>query len=406
MLDVIGIGALNYDCMFHCPKASHQAEKPEEGEEDFSSYSRDLITDEIMRLLHTTPYDYQFGGSSFFALKTIHAITPELKTSFVGVYSNPTSCEKSVGFQASIEDEFSFLTNREWLFYSDAAPGIALVRLNKGLRNSIKIDTGCNDLLVSLIKEKEKQHTESQFAHFLADAKWIHISSLADFNQFLFIVEKIKEAKQINPYLKASIDPGYEYTKKHRLQLKKILGLFDYIFLNENELNNLVGDSNLSDIEMYNELKSYLSPELISNVIMLKSKRRNRIIHFINGVAYSKSIWHDVLSTFKIYNDTGAGDAFAGGVIASMLSKDLFIQQSIAIKIGATAASARMTAKKNPFENIKIATQKEILSIVKNEEINNRQRILLTLNKWLPRIIELIVAILTGLLSSAIWELF
>ena len=113
-LDIIGIGAINFDYIFFCK---------EEKENN------------------------QICGSSYFALKTAHAIFPEMKLSYVGVCGMPTKRELEMGFDTNIKDEFSFLHNTDWLFYDDGKPGIALVRTIKGTRNHVNIDPGVNNKL-------------------------------------------------------------------------------------------------------------------------------------------------------------------------------------------------------------------------------------------------------------------
>ena len=54
----------------------------------------------------------------------------------------------------------------------------------------------------------------------------------------------------------------------------------------------------------------------------------------------------------KIRNDTGAGDAFAGGFIASMLSPRLLVHQPMPIQVGAISAMARMKCYEEPFSTI------------------------------------------------------
>lgn len=90
-LDLIGIGALNFDYMFYCKKLEYKNRAlPEFGQEYLSSSVREALEDEIDALMYTTPHDIQFCGSAYFALKTATAININLKTSYVGGCGKPT----------------------------------------------------------------------------------------------------------------------------------------------------------------------------------------------------------------------------------------------------------------------------------------------------------------------------
>lgn len=112
----------------------------------------------------------------------------------------------------------------------EGEPSIALVRLVKGTRNWIDINTGVNSKLQEFIVNKEKQEGDNAFVEYLSKSKWIHMSS--DFNQFQFLVQKVREAKEINPMLRVSVDPGVEYTKDYKLGLRDVFSIADYVFLN------------------------------------------------------------------------------------------------------------------------------------------------------------------------------
>lgn len=234
------------------------------------------------------------------------------------------------------------------MFFDDAPPGIALIRLFNGTRNWIDINTGANNKLVTYVQKRKREFGESAFSDFLARSKWVHISSLADFEQFAYIIDEIEKAKQKNPWLKVSLDPGYEYTKKYRLQLKKAFMLADYVFLNENEVDNLTGNSMLSRKDKFNVLAMLFNEKASSNnknIVIIKGKKHQQVVNFIDGTPYTRTFWHRVLKPYQIRNDTGAGDAFAGGLIAGILSNDLLTQQAASIRLGAIAATSRMQSK-------------------------------------------------------------
>lgn len=160
---------------------------PEFGQEYLNS-SRGSIYDDINKLMYTTEHTIQICGSAFYALKTVHSIDSKLMLSYVGVCGKPSKKELDVGFTTNIKEEFSFLYNTDWLFFDEGAPGLSLVRLENGTRNWVDINPGANSRLKEYIINKEKQEGDKSFIEFLSKSKWIHISSLSDFEQFQFIV--------------------------------------------------------------------------------------------------------------------------------------------------------------------------------------------------------------------------
>lgn len=403
-LDIIGIGAINYDYIFFCPKLEYKNRMLPEFGQEYLNISREAIYEDINKLMYTTEHTNQVCGSAFFALKTIHAISPELKLSYVGVCGKPTKKELDAGFRSDVHEEFSFLSNTDWLFYDEGEPGLSLVRIVKGTRNWIDIDPGVNSKLEEYILKKEKQDGDNSFVEYLSKSKWIHISSLSDFRQFEFIVKRVVEAKKLNPLLKISVDPGYEYTKKYKLELREIFSVADYVFLNKNEVENLIGDTSLTEKNKYNVLASVFNYYKLSNtqVIIIKGKSKHTLASFKEGELVVSNFWHKKLRNQKIQNDTGAGDAFAGGFLASMLSTRLLVHQPEPIKIGAIAALGRMKSREDPFPTIADDTQKYMDMVNRVETNNVKQRLEMVIHNIKTQLSTFLMGIVTGIIASLI----
>lgn len=230
------------------------------------------------------------------------------------------------------------------------------------------------------------------------------MSSLSDFEQFQFLVERVKKAKEINPLLKISIDPGYEYTKNYKLELRDVFSIADYVFLNNNEVENLIGDNSLTEADKHEVFASFFNNYKLSNtqVIIIKSKSRHTLASFQKGELIVSNFWHKKLNKRKIKNDTGAGDAFAGGFIASMLSPRLLIHQPTPIRIGAIVALARMKSRNDPFPVISKDAKRYMDVIRKNETYNIKQIFFLLFNKIKSQLSSFFVGIVTGIIASLI----
>lgn len=409
-VDVIGIGAINYDYMFPCKKMKYADFYPDNGEENIG-VPMEVVEDEISELYITAKKNYttQIGGSALLALKTIKAIDKDISVGYVGVCGQVNNFDKIYGKSLEPKSELSFIDNQDWLFYTDETTpvenryiGKAAIRLNKkNTRGNINISLGANDLIIDLINKKEEEG--NNFVEYLAQAKWIHVSSLSKFEQFEKIMEYVIKAKSINRFLRISIDPGDKYTKKKKNELQKYMKEVDYVFLNNKEFQNLIINEDLPDNDKYTKLSTYFNNPYNVNtkVFIIKRKNKHILIDFINRVPYV--YYHKSLPFYKINNDTGAGDCFAGGFIAGILSERLISQQPYPIQLGVLSAKTRMTSISNysVYENIELETKKFIYKKLKNGELNLRQRIKLFMQSH----IDFIIGFVSSLIISYICTL-
>lgn len=365
-LDVICIGAINYDYMFHCKKEDLEETSKNEGDENLSNPISDVENDILDLALKNKEYTTQIGGSAFISLKVIKHILPSLQVAYTGVCGTPNAFDLRYGKSNNLDAELAHLDDREWLFttrdrYDEPyAKAIAksIVRLYNHTRNCIKIAPCANNTLLGRIQEKEEQ-TGQSFAAYLAKARWIHLSSLSDFDQFEAIMQYVIEAKKQNPELKISMDPGFEYTSRRRERLQPLISYADYIFLNKSEKKNL-GLNAPTARPLYANLCQYFS-EINPNpdrTLIVKHDDRHELIRFEDGKARIRTVRHKKLYQYQLNNDTGAGDSFAGGFISGMLDERLNHDIAGPIQLGVLAAKGRMRSfdYENPYLNIQKLT--------------------------------------------------
>lgn len=408
-IDVIGIGAINYDYVVKVSK-SLEDEVPESGDEDLSRFTADDLAHPISQYYHTEGFiDTQIGGSSYLAIKTISSLADlDLNTAYVGVYSTPGELEREVNFfentssvNQHVRDEFNHLNDSQWLFESDDTPGRGLLELSKGKRQKARVGPGSNTSIVDRIREKESTIDTGAdikpFTQYLSSAQWIHLTSFARFEQFQFFVERIKKAKEVNPHLRVSIDPGYEYTYRHvshsgntpelennRLSLDNAFNVADYLFMNTAELSNLSGGDELEIKREADTLGSLSSSDELQAVI-IKEQNRHVLMNFVDGVPYYREIggniiteyWHKKLRRFDIKNDTGTGDAFAGGVIAGILSPTTLSYNQVPVDIGSSLAASVLQSYDFPSNS---------MNNVARETITKRQEEAAPSDKWEKKI--------------------
>ncbi len=365
-LDIICIGAVNYDYMFHCTSFDLVV-TDQEGSEDLNDGLADVESDIFELYEKGKDYTTQIGGSAFITLKVVKHILPDLKVAYVGSCGTPNEFDLKYGKTNDLPSETEHLDNREWFFETkdredcvgyDKAIAKSVVRLHNHSRNCIKIAPCANNLLLARIQEKERETGES-FAAYLSQARWIHLSSLSDFDQFEAIMQYVAEAKRLNPNLKVSMDPGFEYTSVRRERLQKMACYVDYIFLNKSEKRNL-GANERSARPMYKQICEFCSaikanPE---QTLVIKYDDRHELLRFEEGHSKIRTVRHKKLHQYQLNNDTGAGDSFAGGFIAGMLDKRIDGEIAEAIQVGVIAARGRMLSfdYENPYYNIQKRT--------------------------------------------------
>jgi len=361
-LDVVCIGAINYDYMFHCTGEDLVVRDAKAADENLSNPLSDVEDDILELVMKNKEYTTQIGGSAFITLKVIKHILPKLTVAYTGVCGTPNSFDLRYGKTNNLDEELAHLDNREWLFttkerfedpYSRAIAK-SIVRLYNHTRNCIKIAPCANNTLLERIREQEER-TGQSFAEYLSGARWIHLSSLSAFDQFEIIMQYVIRAKAINPSLKVSMDPGSEYTSVWRERLQPLISYADYIFLNKSEKKNL-GLNARSARPLYQNLCQYFtainpSPE---RTLIVKHDDRHELLRFEDGKCKIRTVRHKKLYQYQLNNDTGAGDSFAGGFISGMLDERINADIAGPIQLGVLAAKGRMRSfdHENPYMNI------------------------------------------------------
>lgn len=363
-LDVIGIGAINYDYMFHCTKEDLNT-ADQDGDENLGNTLKDVEADIEELFYKRREYSTQIGGSAFITLKVVKHILPHLKGAYIGVCGTPNNFDMRYGKSNDIEAELSHLDNRDWLFTTkerydeplNRGVGKSVVRLYNHTRNCIKITACANNTILERIEEKEASGED--LATYLASAKWVHLSSLSDFNQWESIMQRVIKAKSMNPNLKVSVDPGFEFTHKWKERLRPLIRYADYVFLNKTEKGNL-GNHAESAQQLYQNLCDYFMDETgkSNTTLIIKYDDRHEIIGFEEGNAKIRTIRHKKLFNYQLNNDTGAGDSLAGGFISGMLDERVNGDIEGPIQVGVLAAKGRMTSfeYENPYLNIQKLT--------------------------------------------------
>ena len=398
-VDVIGIGAINFDYIYTSPKTDNKENKNkiDDGEESF--IKQHVFDERIEKIdVFSTQLHTQIGGSSLLAIRTLKSMCSQLKTAYVGVYGQIPSFAKNKNLPQTSEElknELSeYIDDTSWLFYEkEMNTGCALVKLFKKKRQFINVLPGANDTLLEHIEKKGRD----LFVSFLSSAKWIHLTSLASVYQFKVISECIREAKDINPALQVSVDPGYDYTKNHWKTLKSILPIANYLFLSRTEFSNLTQNTSLSLPAKATVLgKELINIDANPQIIIIKGKTNTVLLSLIEKHPFIRTYHHKKIPLSRIKNDTGAGDAFAGGFIAGMLSPEMLSHQPAPIELAMIAANTRLKTKEWPTEFKQNAID-YFKRNMKEEEQNRKQFFYHKLKLLKNPLLDFIIGIIVGL---------
>lgn len=172
-------------------------------------------------------------------------------------------------------------------------------------------------------------------------------------------MQYVIQAKSLNPDLKVSMDPGFEYTSKWRDRLQPLIAHVDYLFLNKSEKKNL-GLNEKRVRPLYKNICDYCSAVRPNpdQTLIIKYDDRHELLKFKDGKALIRTVRHKKLYQYQMNNDTGAGDSFAGGFIAGMLDDRIHGDIAEAIRLGVLAARGRMLSfdYEDPYINIRKLT--------------------------------------------------
>lgn len=415
--DAIFIGAINYDYIFQGEKKGDGFHILENGREKLNwDKNNGKFDDKIQELYENYNIKTkQLGGSAYLALRAFKSVDTDLKTAYVGICGCLSEQDLKRGSIVRNED-FKIIDNKEWFFdFHDTSfrekeniIGKSFVILDKNsTRDDIVIDPGINNRLLFFINEKEKQG--ENFSDFLAKSRWIHISSLSSFDDFLKIIQYIRAAKLINPFLKISADLGDEYTsaKRGRLLEEHVFELFDFIFLSSKEKDNLMVNPNGNKAKKNSNLKLLFQANKLNRqqILVVKHENKYELYSNIDDQIRIKRFWQQKLSATSIVNDTGAGDFFAGGFIAGMLSDKFLSHQPMPISIGSIVAKERLKTNSidNACKNATVKVDRYMNELYKNEELNIGQLIKIkwekVKNAW---IFSLIVSFIMGIITGVI----
>ncbi len=313
-IDMIGIGALNYDYIVRWSDIPGSLRATlQDLVKDNESITSDVhaFTNSLDAAIDSTAQvATDHGGSAFNVVRAMAHMGTGLKLGYVGI----------LGLAPRLPDRFDFVKYAKALGVSRRfmhLSSIATATL------SYVSDNGERDLF-TLFSDKAanaiwRASQDGAVIKYLARARHLHITSVFGQDASQAILNMLEKAQDYASHsISISFDPGLTWAHFSLTDpaISKIISLSNLIFVNEAELRALGAPATSVATAGKNiALKQRESRQ----VVLLKESHQAKV--FCGEPPLDHSIDQRVLPTSRIADSTGAGDVFAAGVLASRLSE-------------------------------------------------------------------------------------
>ena len=284
--DIVGVGALNLDHLAAGTAVGERIARVmptlEWGTEHSVDESTFRAAADASGTLTTT-----LGGSAFNTVETVARTRPGLRLGYVGITGRvPPGAPSVLGRfdDLGIDRRFVFTDERH-------LSGVCLSYTERGDR-TLLTHAGANR---HLAEHLDRQGAE--VSDYLARSRLVHVTSFLDPDSPGRLLTVLAEAKSLNPDLRISVDPGHVWASHPTSEIEGILAHADYLLVNEREFRDLGARA---------------------GVVVVKRPDGVRV-HRGVGVTMTT---HVPLADDEIGDATGAGDAFAAGLLIGLVDSE------------------------------------------------------------------------------------
>jgi sugar/nucleoside kinase (ribokinase family)/class 3 adenylate cyclase len=324
--DVIGLGALNTD--FIATAESLKKINPSlitEHESYFElGYERPATVQEVKDLIQEigssilTPI---LGGSSFNTIHALACAVPQLRLGYIGVAGQSNAAPGFIEKLRSLGIDHSLIKK------SSNESGICVSYPSRGER-SIIAAPGANTEIAYHLRDNRKAIVSA-----LGRTRLVHVTSLFDPESPELVASILSEAKEQNPWLQISFDPGHDWSR--RIQsgdevICRIMRMSSYLFLNDAEFRMLSSDTDLiNDRNLAQDIFKNLSPQTV--LILIKRYNEVLVYHKLHQQIKEIRFPTSSVALSEIEDTTGAGDTFAAGLLLAITIPGLELRDGVEI---------------------------------------------------------------------------
>lgn len=333
--DLVGFGALNVDYIASASSMSARlAERVTESTARFE-WNREGPVDEatIVRVIHqlgAASLGSSLGGSAWLTVFALAKMRLGLRLGYVGVVGRVEAPGLSfVGQMEELGIDQHLVSRRP-----DLPCGICLSYIDDTDRVMLTYP-GANSEVAGHIKENFEP-----IATYLASARYVHVTSFLDNRSPGELLKILRKAKSLNPRLQLSFDPGFDWAERPTAAIEGILALTNLLFVNYREFKALgryiPGDSD--DL-----IARAALARCATGCTVFVTKRYDYAVMF--RATTERLLTHRFqlprpVPEMDLEDATGAGDVFAAGVLASLMSHRL--QVELGAYVGLSLARHRM----------------------------------------------------------------
>lgn len=323
-LDLIGIGALNLDFIASREKVLDL--EPDMIPELNSRFEHgteikvsDKDIDQTLAQMGAISFETFLGGS---AINTIHSIAHTSRTAnlgYIGIAGDAYPHDH--GF---IEEMELLGVDTQFVSRSDTSAGRCVSYISNGER-TLLTTPGSNIEMASFLESNFEQ-----IINYIATAKMLHLTSFFDNDTPRVLAKILLEAKNRNPWLKISFDPGCEWAKNLTEPIKAIFKLSDFVILNNHEFQ-MLGNYSPGKIDSHIAREIFQLCGQTSVLIVLKRYDSIKLFYKLQGRIVERFFSNKILPFDVIEDATGAGDIFAAGFLSGILVPGLELSHGVAL---------------------------------------------------------------------------
>lgn len=271
------------------------------------------------------------GGSAFNAVHTLASADTGLRLGHLGI-----SGALPVPGVTAHEHLDRLSIDRSWVEVDlDRLGGVCLSIMGSGER-TLLVHPGVNTLMAEHLEQNAPSIVE-----YLTSARAVHVTSFLDDATPAVLAAVLGEVKRRSPETAIVVDPGHVWCTEPTTAIESVIALGDVVLLNDREFGALGqaehveagGPGHLGAAE---GLLARLRP---GSTVVHKLPAGAWVFRDAGGSVEVTSYTHRVLAEDEIEDSTGAGDVFAGGLLAAVAGG---VEFGAAIRLGMALAKTKL----------------------------------------------------------------